>query len=345
VTADADKREPAQGTDGDDLDSLVVPTPPTVARTMSASDDDIIDLRALSALSTSTRPGAADDQASEPSMRPKRARWLAPLVIGFLAGVPVGAWVFGGSGAPDPASTLPPAGAPVSMEAPAPREPAPATASAPAVHPVSAERVVAPPKPAAPARPVDAPVVGAPMQASAPPRSVASSATPAPAPAAPAPSAPAPVLQVTPAEDPDPIEAAFPERQVAAPSSERPRTMDTLLDDALEATGQKPLQLVASAPAAPAQSEVVPLAPSREDVSAAMTVLVPAIRGCAMGGAGMATAAIVVQGDGKVASVKVTGAPFEGASSGRCMEGVVRRAKFPRFRQPLFRVQFPFVIE
>jgi hypothetical protein len=64
-----------------------------------------------------------------------------------------------------------------------------------------------------------------------------------------------------------------------------------------------------------------------------------------MGQSGLATAGIVVQNDGRVASVSVTGAPFQGTASGRCMEGVVRRARFPPFKQPSFRVQFPFSIE
>jgi hypothetical protein len=64
-----------------------------------------------------------------------------------------------------------------------------------------------------------------------------------------------------------------------------------------------------------------------------------------MGQAGLATAGIVVRGDGRVASVELSGAPFEGTASGRCMEGVLRRARFARFRQPTFRVRFPFSIQ
>ena len=73
--------------------------------------------------------------------------------------------------------------------------------------------------------------------------------------------------------------------------------------------------------------------------------LLPAIRGCAMGQSGLATAGIVVRNTGKVASVRVTGAPFAGAPSGRCMEGVVRKARFPAFRQASFRVRYPFSIQ
>lgn len=92
-------------------------------------------------------------------------------------------------------------------------------------------------------------------------------------------------------------------------------------------------------------SAALPEAPSRDDVSQAMTVLLPAIRGCAMGQTGLATATIVVHNDGRVASISVAGAPFAGTASGRCMEGVMRRARFPHFKQSLFRVQFPFAIQ
>jgi hypothetical protein len=116
-----------------------------------------------------------------------------------------------------------------------------------------------------------------------------------------------------------------------------------VLDDALAAPSERSSQSArAAALAGPAE---LPLAPSREDVSAAMAVLVPAIHGCAMGQAGLATAGIVVSNDGHVASVSVAGVPFVGSASGRCMEGVLRRAHFPRFRQPSFRVQFPFAIQ
>jgi hypothetical protein len=119
---------------------------------------------------------------------------------------------------------------------------------------------------------------------------------------------------------------------VAAKSS-----VDDLLDQALS-PGARPVAEAA------AQAEL-PEAPSREEVTQTMTVLLPAIRGCAMGQTGLATAGIVVRADGRVASVELSGAPFADTASGRCMEGVIRRARFSRFRQPTFRVRFPFAIQ
>jgi hypothetical protein len=120
--------------------------------------------------------------------------------------------------------------------------------------------------------------------------------------------------------------------------------MDRLLDEALapadaQAARRQREQAAALGAAA------LPAFPSREDVTRSMTVLLPAIRGCTAGQSGLATATIVVRNDGRVAKVDVEGAPFEGSPSGRCMEGVIRRARFPVFAQATFRVRFPFSIQ
>jgi hypothetical protein len=114
--------------------------------------------------------------------------------------------------------------------------------------------------------------------------------------------------------------------------------IDSMLDQALSAPRTK------QAAAAP-KPTAMPLAPTRDDVVRAMSVLVPAIRGCAQGQSGLATLNISVHNDGRVESAALSGPPFEGTASGRCMEGVVRRARFPQFQQPSFRVQFPFSIQ
>ncbi len=153
----------------------------------------------------------------------------------------------------------------------------------------------------------------------------------------------APVLAIRPVVERQPPPTAAPEPASQAPVAPAKSRVDSVLDDALANPADKAV-LARQQEAIAAQTEL-PDAPSREDVGKAMTVLLPAIRGCAMGQSGLATAGIVVRNDGRVASVTVAGAPFENASSGRCMEGVVRRARFPRFKQPSFRVQFPFAIQ
>jgi hypothetical protein len=122
-----------------------------------------------------------------------------------------------------------------------------------------------------------------------------------------------------------------------------PGSVDALLDEALAPGARR--QEVARAQRAALDQNDLPLALSREDVTQAMTVLLPAIRGCAMGQSGLATAGIVVRGDGRVASVEVSGAPFAGSASGRCMEGVIRRARFSPFKQPTIRIKFPLAIQ
>jgi hypothetical protein len=114
--------------------------------------------------------------------------------------------------------------------------------------------------------------------------------------------------------------------------------IDSMLDQAFDPQASQ------AAKPAPAPAGL-PVAPTRDDVIKAMSVLVPAIRGCAQGLSGLATVTLVVRNDGRVESASLSGAPFEGTASGRCMEGVVRRARFPRFTQANFRVQFPFAIQ
>jgi hypothetical protein len=64
-----------------------------------------------------------------------------------------------------------------------------------------------------------------------------------------------------------------------------------------------------------------------------------------MGQTGVATAALSIRNDGRVASAQVSGAPFAGTPSGRCMEGVLRSAQFQRFKEPSFSVRYPFPIQ
>jgi len=123
-----------------------------------------------------------------------------------------------------------------------------------------------------------------------------------------------------------------PTRQLEAPS--RNTEMDALLDDALAPRAER-------GTAAPG----LPQVPAREDVVKSMSILVPAIRGCAQGGSGLAPMSLVVRNDGRVESAALSGGPFMGTASGRCMEGVVRRARFPRFQQSSLRLQFPFAVQ
>jgi hypothetical protein len=144
------------------------------------------------------------------------------------------------------------------------------------------------------------------------------------------------------AESPAPATGtpAAPAPQTAA---KRGTSVDELLDQALAPPARA--AALRQEQAAALEQDALPETPTREAVTKAMTTMLPAISGCAMGHAGLATATIVVRGDGRVASAEVAGAPFAGSASGRCMEGVIRRAVFPRFRQPVFRIKYPLSIQ
>lgn len=149
-----------------------------------------------------------------------------------------------------------------------------------------------------------------------------------------------PVSTLQPMAAPQATAVAPPSAASAAPAPARPGggSLDSLLDNALSADARHPEQTRVEAAA-------LPVTPSREEVANAVASVQTAMRGCAMGETGIANAALSVRNDGKVTSAQVTGAPFAGTSGGRCMEGVLRSAHFPRFKQPTFSVQYPVSIQ
>jgi pyruvate dehydrogenase E2 component (dihydrolipoamide acetyltransferase) len=234
-----------------------------------------------------------------------------------------------------------PASAPAAAaaEPPAPLQPAPAPAVAAVVPTAVPAGPTGEAPSAAPANSAEGPVARA-AHAVAPARARGDAPVAAPQPPK-GEGADQPVISVQPAQavEDEPDVAAT----VAAAADKPASTMDALLDEALSPKARRD-ELAARQQAA-LEANALPATPSREDVTQAMTVLLPAIRGCAQGQSGMAIAGIVVHSDGRVASVDVAGAPFAGNASGRCMEGVLRRARFPRFTQPSFRIRFPLAIQ
>lgn len=310
---------------------------------------------ALHAPSSVPPPAAASSQPSAASSAGRGAWWLLPLVLGFALGVPAGGVIF--SGALGGEEAAPAGGAAPQLSAAEARAREGQEAAA---------RVRSPSEePEVRVQAATAPAVGGEARSESPsappatPTSVAEAAAPPPregptavaaAAAKERTAARAAAPAVAPPERPAEPAAAEPAPPAAAPAPAapqqdpaEPRTVDDLLDDALAGSNQR--RAAAEADRALAAPVSVPVAPSREDVTRAMTVLLPAIRGCAAGQSGLATIGIVVRNDGRVESAAVSGAPFEGERSGRCMEGVVRRAKFPRFQQSTFRVQFPFALQ
>ncbi|MFI5307829.1 MAG: hypothetical protein ACHQ53_10775 [Polyangiales bacterium] len=337
----------------DDLESLAGALPqPSEA----PPDGDDADFDALSKVAGSRIAAAGPAPvAAAPSQQTVRSTWTVPLLLGVGIGAGISVALFAlGVGRP-PSQVAPPATAQAGAPAPAapegPAPPAAAVRQADSVEPASPapQAVAAQTLPA-----VEHIAVGTPQQArgarsSVPPEAPRSEASPrsdAPSqPAAPAAAvvvAPGTATADAPEASDDGLEKDAP-ATVALAKAAPPETVDRLLDEALSPSARRQ-ELERKHEAALAAAEL-PLTPTRDQLTQAMVVLLPAIRGCAMGQHGMATAAIVVRSDGRVAGVEITGAPFVGASSGHCMEGVIRRARFPRFKQPTFRIKFPLAIQ
>jgi hypothetical protein len=291
------------------------------------------------------RPSGAPAEA--PRARPT---WLVPLLLGLGIGAGVAAAAFMAT------SNQPPPSEGAAAIAAAPSDPSPARGddpvagarpdslaadgpSAPAVGPQVAVADEAAPAAAA-----------GPANANEPRRAGASAGSPRkPAPAAVgagAPSetpAPASASTDVPAVQPVAGDPLADDKGAAPDANAKTSSVDALLDEALSPAAQR--NELARRQQAALEAQQLPLTPSKDDVTQAMTVLLPAIRGCAMGQSGLATASIVVRADGRVAGVEIAGAPFAGTPSGRCMEGVIRRARFTPFRQPVLRIKFPLAIQ
>jgi hypothetical protein len=349
---------------GDDLEALAGALPQPHPSEAPHDGVDEADLGTLSKVAGSrlAAPGAVAAAPAvatgdaRPAGPPPAARWTTPLLFGVGIGMGLAVTLFAlGVGrtpqtsAPALAAAAPPAPSPALPDAPEP------PVAAPAIRPSRAPSQPSGPAPAG--RPIERIAVGtAPAAAAAakapaaaePARASSTSATPVAAAVAPAARAeePTPALPAETGqaadEQVDQVDKDGPVPSTLAKAA-APETVDKLLDEALSPTARRQ-ELERKREAALAAAEL-PLTPSRDELTQAMTVILPAIRGCAMGQTGLATAAIVLRSDGRVAGVEVNGAPFVGAASGRCMEGVIRRAHFPRFKQPTFRIKFPLAIQ
>lgn len=94
-------------------------------------------------------------------------------------------------------------------------------------------------------------------------------------------------------------------------------------------------------PPAAAAAAVPPRLASAQ-VRGVMTPLAGAVRACTQGATGQALVALTLVSDGTVQNASVSG-PFT-PTVRTCIEGVVRRAHFPRFSSPTQQVAYPFTI-
>ena len=113
-----------------------------------------------------------------------------------------------------------------------------------------------------------------------------------------------------------------------------PRTLDDLLDGALSGKKKK------KKAAAPAPSSNLPKTPSRNDVISALKGVKGAVAACGKGQSGIATVQVTVAGStGRVTNAQVSGVT---GPPGSCIAKAVRKAKFPKFQQKVFKVKYPF---
>lgn len=371
--SDEEEKRRAGKSDPSELGKLAAELPASARRSSAPPGSDAGETLDKAALAALSKGQAARRSAIAPPARKSSFGWLIGLAIGFAAGVLVGGVLFPQTSVvtvPGPARTSEQDAQLAAAEARARK----ADEIAAAVRPLPAQRIAEQAQPAAAAAAPPSAAEPAPAPATDPPPVAAQAAVPLqptaavanatsknpPPPAAHAREAARAATAALNAGTAKPPDLNAPQLPPAAqPSAAGPvvapaappvgpdgRSVDDLLDQALSSSSAKQEQeRSARADRAVAAANTIPVVPSRDDVTRAMTILLPAIRGCAAGQSGLATVGIVVKNDGRVENVSVTGAPFEGDRSGKCMEGVVRHAKFPRFQQSSFRIQFPFAIQ
>lgn len=119
--------------------------------------------------------------------------------------------------------------------------------------------------------------------------------------------------------------------------------MGSLLDRALE--GRAPLKLGKTR----AKPQALPLVPTARELVDALSIVTPAIRGCVHRHVGEQAVALelnlVLSGADGALSAAVLVPPFAGTAAGKCVESVVRRAKYPRFTQSRLTVRVPMLLE
>jgi predicted Zn finger-like uncharacterized protein len=133
------------------------------------------------------------------------------------------------------------------------------------------------------------------------------------------------------ASDPSPSPA---EKREAPAKPSGPKSIDDLLDGALSGSAKT------KAPAASTPNPNLPDQPSRDQVISAMNSVKSAVSNCAPGQGGVATVTVSVAGEtGRVTNAQVSGVT---GPAGSCVAKAVRRAQFPKFKNKVFKIQFPF---
>lgn len=109
-----------------------------------------------------------------------------------------------------------------------------------------------------------------------------------------------------------------------------------------EAARPAPVAIEPAAKPSPAPApQNLPAQPSREQVTAALSAVVPALKKCVGDRHDTADVTLTVRPAGFVSYAVVAG-PYAGSSEGSCIARAVKAAKFPEFSDPTLRVSYPF---
>ena len=130
-------------------------------------------------------------------------------------------------------------------------------------------------------------------------------------------------------------------REEAAPKR-KSNNLDALMDEVVggSSSPSKPQQTRSTSSSSDSS---LPDAPSRDDVKTALQGVSGAVKACGADAGGTATVNVTFSGKtGRATGAKVTSGPFKGTPVGSCIESAVKRARVPRFKQPSFKVTFPY---
>ena len=130
--------------------------------------------------------------------------------------------------------------------------------------------------------------------------------------------------------------------KATAPPKRKSNNLDALMDEVVggSSSSSKPRQTTSSSSSS---SSSLPDAPSRNDVKTALQGVSGQVKACRKDAGGTATVNVTFSGKtGRATGARVTSGPFKGTPVGSCIEGAVRRARVPRFKQSSFKVTFPY---
>ncbi|MDD9933540.1 MAG: hypothetical protein OXT09_08055, partial [Myxococcales bacterium] len=152
----------------------------------------------------------------------------------------------------------------------------------------------------------------------------------------------APPVAEQPAQPEAPVEQPAPvARKKVRKAKRAPKATRATAPAPAESEAQAPAEAPEPALQVKPRNTELPDTPSRDAVVAALSKVQRAVRACAPGQRGVAQVDLTVSGVGKVTHA-IVGGDFAGTPEGSCIARAVRGARFTPFKQPRFRVVYPF---